>query len=250
VCYNTANILFVALLEVNIVSFLFETHFHTPYTSSCGKIHPQESIPIYIENGYSGLVVTDHYYEGFFARHGQIPWREQADLFLLGYRKAKEFCEGKDFKVLLGMEIRFSDNCNDHLVYGIDEEFIYNNPRLDLLEFENFALLCRKNGFFFLQAHPFRENCVPRNPEYIDGLEVYNGSQAQINNNALALKFALDNNLVMTAGSDLHNTSQLCRAGIYLEERPSTSKELANILFNGNVKKLKVSDSFEMYDFK
>ncbi|MDD4698969.1 MAG: PHP domain-containing protein [Oscillospiraceae bacterium] len=230
------------------MSFLFETHFHTPYTSSCGEIYPEESIPIYIENGYSGLVVTDHYYAGYFERLCNNSWREQADLFLLGYRKAKEFCEGKDFNVLLGLEIRFSDNCNDHLVYGMDEEFIYNNPRLDLLEFEKFALLCRENGFFLLQAHPFRDNCAPRNPEYLDGVEVYNGHPGHNSHNDKALNFAFKNNLVMTAGSDLHDLRQLCRAGMYLKKHPSTSNELASILFDGKIEKLKVSDSFEMYD--
>ena len=246
-CYNIAISLFLAMSEGDILSFLFETHFHTPYTSSCGKIYPEESIPLYIENGYSGLVVTDHYHESFFEGQGQIPWREQARNFLLGYLRTKEFCKDKDFNVLLGMEIRFHDNCNDHLVYGADEEFIYNNPRLDSLGFEKFSLLCRENGFFFLQAHPFRVGCVPREAKYLDGVEVYNGHPEHNNNNDKALNFALQNNLLMTSGSDLHNPGQMCRGGMYLEERPSTSKELASILFNKRIEKLKVSDSFEVY---
>lgn len=229
------------------MSYLFETHFHTPYTSSCGKIFPEEAIPFYIKNGYSGIAVTDHYHRGFFESQGQIPWNKQADNFLLGYNKAKLFCKDKDINILLGMEIRFHDNYNDHLVYGFDEEFIYNNPRLDCMEFEKFSLLCREKGFLLIQAHPFREICEPRNPKYLDGVEVYNGHPGHNSNNDKALEFALQNNLLMTAGSDFHEFRQLCRAGMYLKECPSTSKELADILFDKKIEQYKVSDSFELH---
>lgn len=224
------------------MSFLIESHFHTAYSSACGKMYPEDAIPTYIKNGYSGIVVTDHYVEDFFIGWDKLCWADKVDKLLEGYNRARHFCERKNFSVFLGMEIRFVGSCNDYLVYGMDEEFLYRNPYLNRMSVEKFSRLCRDNGFYFGQAHPFREGCTPANPDFLMGAEVYNGHPNHSNNNSAALLFAKQNNLIMTAGSDFHEEAQLCRAGIYFDELPSNSKQLAEYILTGKIVDLKTSE--------
>lgn len=44
--------------------------------------------------------------------------------------KAEAEKSGKDFTVLLGMELRHYGTANDYLIYGIDEEFLYSSGDL------------------------------------------------------------------------------------------------------------------------
>ncbi len=224
------------------MSYLYETHYHTPYTSECGKLYPEEAIPEYIKNGYCGVAVTDHFNKGYFKKLGDIPWNKKADCFLSGYRKVKEYCEDKDITVILGMEIRFEGSMNDYLVYGFDEQFLYDNEELYELRPEEFYELCKREGLYFGQAHPFRNRCFPLNPDYLMGVEVYNGHPGHNNRNDLALAMAKKHNLIMTSGSDLHEEWALCRGGMWFLEKPNNSKAFASMLKNGKIEKLKRSE--------
>lgn len=222
--------------------YLFEIHYHTPYTSSCGKLYPDKAIPEYIKKGYSGVVVTDHFHHDYFKSLGDISWKEKVDCFLEGYRKTKEYCKNKDFVVLLGMEIRFEGSINDYLVYGFDEQFLYDNENLYDIRPEDFYEKCKNNGFYFGQAHPFRNKCFPLNPDYLMGVEVYNGHPGHTNRNDRALEMAKKHNLIMTSGSDMHEEWALCRAGMYFKEKPETSKQLAENLLKGKIEGIKKSE--------
>lgn len=224
------------------MSYLFELHYHTPYTSACGKLYPEEAILQYIKNGYSGLVVTDHFHKEYFESLGNIPWKEKVDCFLKGYRKVCEYCKNKDFIVLLGMEIRFPGSLNDYLVYGFNEHLLYNNENLFNTSPDRFYEYCKNNNMYFGQAHPFRKNCFPISPEYLMGVEVYNGHPGHENRNEKALNMAKKYNLIMTSGSDLHEPLALCRAGMWFPKKLETSEQLATILLTGKKFKLKKSD--------
>ena len=69
----------------------FETHFHTMEVSSCGRVPAAEGVRRYHAAGYDGIVVTDHYTEGFF---GDMPadtsWRDKLDRYLTGWRAARD----------------------------------------------------------------------------------------------------------------------------------------------------------------
>ena len=38
-----------------------ELHFHTDESSRCGKVPAKDGVRMYIEQGYAGLAVTDHF---------------------------------------------------------------------------------------------------------------------------------------------------------------------------------------------
>ncbi|HHW46264.1 MAG TPA: PHP domain-containing protein [Clostridiales bacterium] len=217
------------------LSYLFEMHFHTPYTSHCGQVKPEEALPKYKEMGYAGVVVTDHYYRDWFRDYKDLSWDEKAERWLAGYKKALDAGRECGIVVILGMEIRFNDNINDHLVYGIDEEFVYRNKELYDLTYEEFAELCRSQGLFFAQAHPFRDICSARDPKYLNGVEIYNGNMRWNSHNDVAKEFAKVNGLVGISGSDFHEWEDLARGGTYLNKCPKDSKELARLLFEKEI---------------
>lgn len=220
------------------MSYLFEMHYHTPNTSYCGSIGPKDAIPKYVEAGYSGVVITDHYYKEWFEDRGEISWNEKIDRWLDGYHAALEAAEGYDFRVILGVELRFPGGFNDYLVYGIDEQFLKDNIELYLMTPAEFRAFADKNGLFFSQAHPFRVMCSPQDATLLHGVEVFNGNLRHNSHNDITLKFAEDNNLIKISGSDFHEWEDLCRGGCYLKERPADSKELSKLLFSGGVEKL------------
>ncbi|MEG1886511.1 MAG: PHP domain-containing protein [Oscillospiraceae bacterium] len=217
-------------------------HFHTPYVSQCGQAYPEEVMPLYVRNGYSGIAVTDHYYHDFFQKfNGEDSWEMQAKAFLKGYQKAKSCAEANRYplNILLGMELRFQNTFNDYLVYGFDEEFIFKHPRLDLMEIGDFVKLARANNLLFAQAHPFRSPCTPQIPEYLMAVEVYNGHLFHDSHNDEALKFSESNNLTGISGTDFHEMSSACRGGTYFEKCPVSSAELAELVLSGGIIGLK-----------
>lgn len=200
-------------------TYKYETHFHTDETSPCGKVKAQEAVRIYNNSGYTGIVVTDHYFDGFFEMHPFSSWDKKIDLYLAGYKIA--FTEGKKLgmDVFLGMEIRFSENANDYLVFGFDESFLRKYKRLYKLGLKAFRELTADKGIIVIQAHPYRPDMIPAPPKLIDGVEIYNGNPRQNSANHLALQYALDNDLKMLSGSDFHQKQDAARGGIIVNER-------------------------------
>lgn len=219
--------------------FKYDLHVHTDETSPCGKVRASEMVDLYINEGYSGVVVTDHYYKGYFEKHlGALGWDEKIDRYLEGYHNACKSAEGKNFNVLLGMEISFEENKNDYLVFGIDECFLRENKELYKLGLKKFRQLIEGMDILIFQAHPFRVNMTRAQCELIHGIEVYNGNPRHDSDNESAYRYAVENNLMMVSGSDFHQVCDLARGGIETERRITSSRELVDILKHGEVKKL------------
>lgn len=199
--------------------FKYETHLHTSETSPCGRVKAEEAVRIYHKAGYTGLIVTDHYFSGFFERHPFMSWDKKTDLYLAGYKKALAQGQRLGMEIHLGMEIRFNENANDYLVYGFDEAFLREHRKLYKLTLKEFRELTAGKGIIIIQAHPFRTHMVPASPGLIDGVEVYNGNPRHDSANHLALKYAQDNKLKMLSGSDFHQPQDAARGGIIVNDR-------------------------------
>ena len=46
------------------MAYLYETHMHTNQASACGRSPGRDYIQKYIDAGYSGIIITDHFYHG------------------------------------------------------------------------------------------------------------------------------------------------------------------------------------------
>ncbi|NLO82410.1 MAG: PHP domain-containing protein [Clostridiales bacterium] len=196
--------------------YLLDTHVHTSEVSLCGKVEAVQMVRHYKEAGYDGIIITDHYYREYFELMLKGSWKEKIDMYLSGYRAA--LAEGKriGIDVLLGMEIRFHDTPEDYLVFGIDEQYILNNPKLYNHTLSSFKASIKGKDILLLQAHPFRTGLSPAAPELLDGVEVYNGNPRHDSRNHLAYSYAREHGLIMISGSDAHQLVDVARGGIGL----------------------------------
>lgn len=211
--------------------YLYETHMHTSETSTCAKKSAAESIAHYKAEGYDGVVVTDHMHCGTFRRLGVVSQKQKAALFLKGYREAKKY-EDDNFKVILGMEIRFLDADNDYLLYGFNEDFIRGDELSKIASLEAFRPTIEKNSLMIFQAHPFRAHMTRANPALLDGMEVYNGHGGHKSRNELAYAFAKEHSLRMLSGSDYHGEKLMEKGGVYFEKQIANPRELVQALRN------------------
>lgn len=222
----------------------FELHLHTDESSICGRVPAVDAVALYMENGYDGFVVTDHFNPIAcggpmrFSKDGKelseeesvYWWNVVVDRFLKGYQTAKAAAEGKNFQVLLGMELRFPHDENDYLVYGIDEEFLRSNPWFYMKELPDFYKIAEEKGFTIVQAHPFRVMCFLANPRYLHGIEVFNGNPRHKSHNEVSEAAADIYGKIKVQSSDFHQLEDISRHYMVFETMPQTSMDVARML--------------------
>ncbi len=218
---------------IALKKYLYEMHFHTKNTSNCANVSAEKAVEEYIKAGYDGIVVTDHLSPSTYMKYGRelLSWRKKVDFFLRGYNAAKKTAAGR-INVLLGMELRFktSEGDNDYLVYGITENFLYEHPELLNLNIKKFYKLAQENGFLVFQAHPFRVGMKVTNPNFIDGIEIFNGNPRHNSSNDIAEMWAKKYDLMVTSGSDYHEYEDLGSGGIWFDKEILDNKTLVEEL--------------------
>ena len=137
------------------------------------------------------------------------------------------------------MELRFNENSNDYLVFGITEELLRAHEDIFSLNPESFSKISRENGFLFVQAHPFRNTMTVINPAFLDGVEVYNGHKGHDSRNEIADMWADKYGLIKTSGTDFHYPHVPANAGILTDEKITTSEQLLEILKSGSYSLIK-----------
>ncbi len=222
--------------------YRYEMHLHTSNVSPCGKVEAAEVVRRYAAVGYRGIVMTDHYYEGYFLGLTNLTWEEKIKHFLSGYEVARATGESVGLVVLLGMELRFEDHPNDYLVYGITEEFLIQYPEIYYMDLLEFRKLAKQHNLLIYQAHPFRMGMTHVEPSLLDGIEVFNGNPRHNSRNHLAERLARKNSLKMISGTDFHQRGDEGRGGIIVTQEITTNEALVSYLKN--------SPCLELYIFQ
>lgn len=204
-----------------------ELHAHTALVSPCADIPPEDEIERYVGAGYTTVVVTDHYCNYVIDNAGET-WEQKLDHYLSGYRTLKKLAAGR-LNVLLGCELRFTENFNDYLVFGMDEECLRTYPDLHKMTLKTFSAFAREKGLLLVQAHPFRNGMTVVKPQLLDGVEAFNGHNGHESRNYLANELANRYGLIKTSGSDFHHPQSVVAGGI-LTDAPVTSTEQLIIL--------------------
>ena len=99
--------------------YRMELHAHTKPVSSCSEVLPCELVETYKQLGYDAITVTNH-----FMRTDRFTRDEYIDWYLNDYEETKRYGETVGLKVYLGAEIRFTENINDYLVFGVDRTIL------------------------------------------------------------------------------------------------------------------------------
>ncbi|MCR5403716.1 MAG: PHP domain-containing protein [Butyrivibrio sp.] len=215
------------------MNYVYETHLHTTEGSACSNTPAIDYIDYMKGLGYSGVIVTDHFFNGNSAVPGNLPWRERIGRYTLGYEHMLK-AAGDDFTVLFGVEYCFSGD--EFLIYGIDRKWLMENP--DIMEKDRKAVydIVHESGAIMIQAHPFRErdyiSAIHLSPDFCDGAEVYNAANPDWQN-ALAYEYAKEKNLRMTAGSDIHNFGLGNMGGMSFPHPVGSVAEFADAFLKG-----------------
>ncbi len=206
--------------------FKIELHAHTMPVSSCGRVSPEDTVKNYADIGCDCLVITNHLNPDWLEGDPAV----RAEEYLSDYFRAKAYGDTCGMRVILGVEIRFAENSNDYLVYGIEPEDIAKIiPFLDkgISEFYR-GIKTEKN--LILQAHPFRKNMELAPIDSIDGIEVFNCHPNHNSSIALAARYAKAHNFIYTGASDYHHPEHEGVCLTRLSKLPKDSMELAEIL--------------------
>ncbi len=210
--------------------YKIELHSHTSPVSGCACITPEELVTCAKEKGYDAVVLTNHFflYDHKYAKYQRA--EEPMEFYLKDFYEAKRHGEKLGVKVLLGAEYCL-DRTNDILIFGLDEELLRKTVNLRDMSLEDFYKEFHREDLLFIQAHPFREECSPENPEFLDGIEVMNTQPEHDSQNSLAIKLAEEYNVpIKTVGSDVHQIHHVGTSAIRTKVLPKDEKELVEIL--------------------
>ena len=217
--------------------YKFELHAHTSECDKVAQVSGAEIVKLYRDAGYSGIVITDHYFSLFYEwfkdeiclnDHKKIITR-----YLKGYYSARNEGEKTGFSVICGAEVRFDNTINDYLVYGLEEKDFYELPLLNRLKNVDELVEVLPDNAIVVQAHPFRDNMTVCSPAPLFGIEVHNGGTDKFRNE-MAKIYANHYKKPVTSGSDFHGVSQLAKGGIATKQKIYTSKDLVIVLRSGD----------------
>lgn len=216
--------------------YRYETHCHGSECSKCAHSTARELVHAYKAAGFAGLALTDHFIHGYTCVDANLPWEERMARYYGAYLDAKEEAAKLDFDVIFGIEHAYGGG-QEVLCYGIDLDFLLDNPDIPELDLEQFAVRVHEYGGLLIQAHPYRYGGweVPVRLDLIDGIEVYNAGNEPLKNQ-MALQKAQETICIHTSGADTHfiGEPRVGQAGIALPYRVHNGQELAAALRAGD----------------
>ena len=222
-----------------------EVHFHTDESSICGKVPAAKGVAAYKRGGYDGIMVTDHFSKQTLGGKADgKDWNEIKEHVLKGYRAAKKAGEELGVRIYLGLEIRFPENDNDYLLFGLEEGFLDRHPWAYETTPEKFYQVVKEENLCIIQAHPFRIGCEPGNPAYLDGAEYFNAHPNHNSRNSEAQKWIMqirehggpdggERAFAATVGSDYHQESDFSGTGLIFDHLPADEQELKELILAG-----------------
>ena len=199
--------------------YLYETHLHTKEASACSQNTAEELVYAYKEAGYTGIMVTDHFFRGNCAIPREMAWEDWVEAYCKGYENAKAAGDKIGLQVFFGWEE--SHQGTDFLIYGLDKAWLKKHPELKEVSIEEQYELVHNAGGMVIHAHPYREAWyipqVRQYPEFVDGVEIFNASHyekdpqedGRSKYDVRAEQYARNYKLPCTGGSDIHSTDLL-----------------------------------------
>ena len=185
--------------------FKYEMHCHTSQASRCGRASGAEMADFYKSMGYSGLVISDHFFNGNTAVPGNLPWEERVNLFCEGYESAKRRGDEIGLSVFFAWENSYGGT--DFLTYGLGREWLLAHKYCHLLPAKEYLELARSSGGYVVQAHPYREgdyiDMIRLMPRDVDAVETVNACRTDFENE-MADYYADKYGLTKICGSDNH----------------------------------------------
>lgn len=217
--------------------FRYEMHIHSKPCSGGGD-DIRRQIDVLIERGYTGMVITNHFYYGDTRIDRGLPWEEFVDAYRQDYLNGLEYARERDFDLYFGIEEHVGEGL-EVLCYGISPDLLAAHPELREPRVEDYIRLVHEAGGLIFQAHPYRDRYYIPNPgplpclDELDGIEVYNAANYPEENERAAALAAERGLRCTTAGSDGHHCDSCGFGGIELYERPRDYAEFIEMIRAG-----------------
>lgn len=200
---------------------------------------PTELVQSLAEGGYSGCVLTNHFFKGNSGIDRNLPWNDFVAEYEKDYLECQKAAQTYNLDIIFGIEEHLFDGL-EILCYGITPQILYQNQHLrDDHSLKTWSDTLHRYGALCIQAHPYRDREYVKNPrplslDLIDGIEVYNYCN-QAAENELAQELASQNpQLILVSGADAHKSSILNKAGIKTTIRITDEKTLVDVLKSGD----------------
>lgn len=210
------------------MKYRYDLHVHTKESSACAHSTAAEMVDMYKSEGYTGIVITDHFYHGNTRVNRQLEWEEWVKTFALSYENGKKRGDEIGLDVFFGFEYSYSGS--DFIILGLDAQWLIEHPEIIKISAHEFLKLVHDEGGFILHAHPF--NAVPfihLIPEFEDAIEVINAPRSSFINER-AEEYAKAYNKIRTGGSDSHDAAWEKMSGIDTDHRAESVEDLIEIL--------------------
>ena len=217
------------------MNYLYETHLHTLEGSACSSTPAEDYVEYMLDLGYSGIIVTDHFFNGNSCIPKSLPWEERVRQYCLGYEHAFEAARGTDLTVMFGIEFNFQGD--EYLIYGVDKEWLLSEPDIMDKSRQQVYTVVHEAGGIMIQAHPYRErgylSAIHLTPDICDGAEVYNSGNPDWQN-ALGYQYAKEHDFLMAAGSDIHAFPQLSMGAMSFPYKINSVEEYVEAFKKGD----------------
>lgn len=218
------------------MEYLYDLHVHSNECSRCAVSPLIDMVRAYKEAGYAGFAITNHFLRGYNCVPDGLDWAGKMHCYWDTYTEAKKVADELDFDLLFGIEEGYG-MAQEVLFYGIDLDFLLQNPDMCSIPIEELCERVRRYGGFSSHAHPYRDrdyipkNAVKMDLTALDGLEIYNAHNDG-NADELAEKKMRELGLAYTAGTDNHGTTWLkdAKGGIAFKQRVRTGEQLVAAL--------------------
>ncbi len=199
----------------------FDLHVHSKYSKKCGYMETKDIVRVAMFRGLQGVAVTDH------------------DT-IKGGLKAKEY-ESVDFKVIIGSEI-MTDR-GEIIGFFLSDE-------IQSRDFEGAVEEIRDQDGIVIVPHPFdsfRKSALhptEKDLKFIDGVEGFNSRCISQRSNKDAFEFGMQNELLVTAGSDAHFVNEIGKAGIF-----TSGEDLRESILSGDFETFGMRSGFHNHVF-
>ena len=230
--------------------FKYEMHSHTKIASRCGRFSAEEIVDFFVKQDYTGLCITDHFFNGNCTVDKNLPWKQKVEKYCSAYEKVKEIGDKKGLDVFFGFEYtcnneapRDSLSGTDFLIYGLDKNWLLSKDESILsMPVNDFMKMVKEEGGFVVQAHPFRlersyMDHISLFPLFTDAIEIYNSNPNTLGRaNNLAIAYAKEYSFYETCGSDIHGPDREKLCVLYTRKKAETVFDLIEQIKNKSVK--------------
>ena len=105
------------------------------------------------------------------------------------------------------------------------------------MSLEEFLAYAKENGVTVIQAHPTRTGGkYSPHPELVDGFEVINSNSKHENDEDLLFKLVKQYNLLMTVGSDAHDSLSIGGSAVLSDTPINSVSDYLALLSSGKAK--------------